>query len=186
MLASASPRRKELMEMLGIEHLVSPAAYEVYPPAGASPAEAVAAISQAKAREVAGRFSEDTLILAADTVVSLDDRVFGKPHSREEAEEMLILLSGRRHEVYTGVTLLQGDDCRSETECSFVTFRELTSDEIHRYVMTGEPMDKAGAYAVQGKGALFVKKIEGDFFNIMGLPLCLLGEMLKAKGVPVL
>ena len=173
--------------MLGFENLiVSPATGEEQPPAGASPEETVAAISQAKAREVAAKFPEDMLVVAADTIVWLDGKILGKPHSREEASEMLQLLSGRSHEVYTGITILQGGDCRSQTECSRVTFRKLTSDEIQRYVRTGEPMDKAGAYAAQGKGALFVTRIEGDFFNVMGLPLCLLGEMLKAKGVPVL
>ena len=186
-LASASPRRLALMQTLGFENLtVCPALGEEHPPAGASPEATVTAISQAKAREVAAKFSEDALIVAADTIVWLDGRILGKPRSGEEAGEMLQLLSGRSHEVYTGITILQGNDCQSKTECSRVTFRDLTSDEIQRYVRTGEPMDKAGAYAVQGKGALFVSRIEGDFFNVMGLPLCLLGEMLKAKGVPVL
>ena len=185
-LASASPRRLELVRMLGIDHVVCPAKNEMDPPDGISPEEAVSMISQAKAREVAPLFSEEALILAADTIVCLEGRILGRPHSGEEAENMLKLLSGRRHEVYTGVTLLQHGDCCSRTECSYVTFRELDPDEIHRYVLTGEPLDKAGAYAAQGKGALFVRSIEGDFFNVMGLPLCLLGEMLKAKGVPVL
>ena len=186
-LASASPRRQELMRMLGVQNLiVSPAQGEECPPVGAGPEEIVKTLSRKKAEEVAARFPEDALIVAADTIVWLDGRALGKPRSEEEAARMLRSLSGRGHEVYTGVTLRSGADSRTEAECSRVFFRPLEEEEIAAYVACGEPMDKAGAYGAQGKGALFVRRIEGDFFNVMGLPLCLLGQMLAGKGVRIL
>ena len=186
-LASASPRRSELMHMLGFSDvIVHPAEGGEHPPEGASPEETVKALSRAKAEEVAAVFVGDVLVIAADTIVWLDGEILGKPHSKEQAFEMLSRLSGREHKVYTGVTLLDREGELCEAECSTVHFRELSEEEIHRYIETGEPMDKAGAYGAQGKGALFVKAIEGDFFNVMGLPVCLLGQMLKKKGVPIL
>ena len=131
-------------------------------------------------------FDKDTLIIAADTIVWLDGDILGKPHSEEQAFSMLKRLSGRAHEVYTGVTVLDGVGEICEAERSVVHFRQLADEEIRRYIATGEPMDKAGAYGAQGKGALFVRAIEGDFFNVMGLPLCRLGQMLAEKGVPIL
>ena len=186
-LASASPRRIELMHMLGFSDLVvHPAKGEEHPPAGAKPEEIVMALSRAKAREVASEMDEDKVVIAADTIVWLDGRLLGKPHSEEDAFAMLKTLSGRRHEVYTGVTVIDRDGELCEAERSIVCFRELSEEEIRNYIATGEPMDKAGAYGAQGKGALFVRAIEGDFFNVMGLPICRLGRMLAKKGVPVL
>ena len=186
-LASASPRRQELMQMLGIRNLiVCPAAGEENPPPGAEPAEIVRTLASAKAREVARRMKEKALIVAADTIVWLDGRMLGKPHSEEEAFSMLKSLSGRTHEVYTGICLLDGEGEDCEAERTKVRFRELTEEEILAYIRDGEPMDKAGAYGAQGKGALFVRSIEGDFFNVMGLPVCRLGEMLARKGVSIL
>ena len=186
-LASSSPRRRELMQMLGFRNLiVCPAVGEEYPPEGAGPEEIVGALSLSKAREVLEKSPDDALVIAADTIVWLDGRALGKPHSEEEAASMLRSLSGRSHEVYTGVTLMDREGSQTETERSVVFFRELSDDEIRRYIDCGEPMDKAGAYGAQSRGALFVRRIEGDFFNVMGLPLCLLGQMLAAKGVTVL
>ncbi len=187
-LASASPRRKELMEMLGIRNLkIRPARGEERPPAGAGPEELVLALASAKAEEVAGLYAlEEDVVVAADTVVWIDGRVLGKPHSRQEAAAMLRRLSGRTHQVYTGVCVLKGGRGLSRCERSSVRFRPLSEEEIAAYVATGEPMDKAGAYGAQGLGALFVERIEGDFFNVMGLPLCSLGQMLKQQGVVVL
>ena len=186
-LASASPRRSELMHMLGFtDVIVHPAKGEEHPPKGASPEETVKALSRAKAEEVASALEKDALVIAADTIVCLDGEILGKPHSEEEAFTMLSRLSGRDHLVYTGVTVLDGDGELCEAECSKVHFRDLSETEISRYIETGEPMDKAGAYGAQGKGALFVRAIEGDFFNVMGLPICRLGQMLKKKGVPIL
>lgn len=186
-LASASPRRRDLMLMLGFTNLeICPAKGEEKPLHDVSPEEIVKALARSKALEVAAEHGKDDLIVAADTIVWLDGRLLGKPHSKEEAFMMLSQLSGRSHEVYTGVTLIDGNGELTEAERSIVHFRELSSDEIRRYIASGEPMDKAGAYGAQGKGALFVRAIDGDFFNVMGLPLCRLGMMLARKGVTIL
>lgn len=186
-LASASPRRRELLQMLGLEDfLICPAKGEELPPDHATPEETVCSLASAKAREVAAKFSLDTLIIAADTIVVADQKILGKPHSEDEAFRMLRMLSGRTHEVYTGVSLMRDGEMLTRAECTKVRFRELSDGEIRNYIATGEPMDKAGAYGAQGKASLFVKGIEGDFFNVVGLPLCLLGSMLKGKGVTIL
>ena len=192
-LASASPRRRELLEMLGAENLVVlPAKGEESLPEHTSPDRIVEALALSKAREVAQiwgekeEHAEDDVIIAADTIVWHCDRVFGKPHSLEEAFAMLKSLSGNTHEVYTGVAVLRNGQEVIGYERSAVTFRELSDREIWAYNDTGEPMDKAGAYGAQGIGSLFVRGIEGDFFNVMGLPLCRLGEMLKETGVQLL
>ncbi len=186
-LASASPRRKDLLHMLGFTDLeICPARGDEKPPLDAAPEEIVKALSRAKAMEVADTCGPDVLVVAADTIVWLDGKLLGKPHSEEEAFSMLRMLSGRAHEVYTGITLVDDAGVLSEAERSVVHFRPLSDAEIRRYIACGEPMDKAGAYGAQGKGALFVRAIEGDFFNVMGLPVCRLGEMLAKKGVTVL
>ena len=185
--ASSSPRRRELMEMLGLDNLkILPARGEEVPPEHASGPELVKALALAKAREVAALCAPEDLVIGADTIVWVDDHPFGKPHSEEEAARMLRRLSGDCHRVYTGVAVLCGGEECVEYEESRVWFRELDEAEIARYIATGEPMDKAGAYGAQGRGALFVRAIEGDFFNVMGLPLCLLGQMLKKQGVELL
>lgn len=186
-LASASPRRRQLMEMLDLPELrVIPANGAEVPPEYAEPGELVTALSAAKAREVAALVPEDAIVVGADTIVWVDGDPFGKPHSEEEAAQMLRTLSGRAHEVYTGVTLICGAQELREWEMSRVIFRPLTDGEIRRYIATGEPMDKAGAYGAQGLGALLVERIEGDFFNVMGLPLCRMGQMFKKLGVEIL
>ena len=186
-LASASPRRKELMEMLGVQNLrIIPARGEERAPVGLAPDELVSFLSRQKAEEVAAVAEDGDTVIAADTIVWVDGRLFGKPHSESEAAAMLRTLSGRAHEVFTGVTVIRGGVCLSESERSVVHFRKLSEEEIASYIATGEPMDKAGAYGAQGKAALFVRGIEGDFFNVMGLPLCRLGEMLKKQGVGLL
>lgn len=185
-LASGSPRRKELMEMLGVPVKIIPAKGEEKAPEGASPAELVMALASAKGREVAALCEKDDVIVAADTIVWVNGGVYGKPRTKEQAFEMLSVLSGNTHEVYTGISIIKNGREELEYEISRVTFRELSDDEIERYIATGEPMDKAGAYGAQGLGALFVKSIDGDFFNVMGLPLCRLGQMLKKQGVVIL
>lgn len=175
------------MEMLGVEGLiVSPAAGEERADPSLGPEALVKALSAAKAREVAARCAPEDIVIGADTIVWHGGRVYGKPHSSAEAADMLRALSGETHEVFTGVTVLANGRELSECERSAVRFRELSEAEIAAYVATGEPMDKAGAYAAQGKAALFVQGIEGDFFNVMGLPLCRLGQMLKTQGVELL
>ena len=186
-LASASPRRREILEMLGVKDLIIlPAFGEEVLPANAGPGETVEILSAAKARETAGKCSEDDLIVAADTIVYADGAILGKPASEEEAAAMLELLSGKMHEVYTGITVRKGSHSVSEHEVSRVFFRKLDPEEIRGYIATGEPMDKAGAYGIQGIGALLIERIEGDFFNVVGLPVCRLGKMLKEQGVDLL
>lgn len=186
-LASGSPRRRELLQMLGVKELrVIPAVGEELAPAGLEPGELVKFLASHKAREVAALCVEDDLIIAADTIVWHQGHVFGKPHSPEEAVDMLRSLSGCSHQVFTGVSVIRQGRELLEYEMSLVHFRTLDEDEIVRYVATGEPMDKAGAYGAQGKAALFVQGIDGDFFNVMGLPLCRLGQMLKEQGVVLL
>lgn len=186
-LASGSPRRRELLSVVGVKDFeVCPAEGEEKTEAGLAPSEIVKSLSAAKAREVAAKFDGDTVIIAADTIVWAEGRVLGKPHGEDEAFKMLKALSGKTHEVYTGITLIKGGEALSCAECTKVEFRELNDDEINAYIATGEPMDKAGAYGIQGKASLMVKKIDGDYFNVVGLPLCLLGQMLKQIGVRLL
>ena len=145
------------------------------------PAALVQTLSREKALAVARR--EDAVVVAADTVVALDGQILGKPASEAEARAMLTALSGRTHEVYTGVTVCRGDRAVTQAECTQVTFRALSQEEIRQYAATGEPMDKAGAYGIQGLGALLVEGIRGDYFNVVGLPVCLLGQMLAEFGI---
>ena len=186
-LASQSPRRRELLGQMGLsDFLIRPAAGEEQVDPTLSPGELVEQLSLQKAREVAGLSDPDDLIIAADTVVAIDDRVLGKPRDREQAAEMLRRLSGRQHTVYTGVTLCRGGRFVTEHEATQVQFRPLTDGEIAAYVATNKPMDKAGSYGIQGRGAVLVSGIRGDYFNVMGLPLCRLAGMLREFGVDVL
>ena len=182
-LASQSPRRQQLLRQIGIAdfEIIVPDADETYDPA-LSPEQIVSSISRKKA-EAVRPLAKDALVIAADTMVFLDGLRLGKPKTQEEAREMLTALSGRTHHVCTGVTVCRGPQVLTESETPSVTFRPLTGWAIARYVLTGEPMDKAGSYGVQGLGALFVEHIDGDYFNVMGLPLCRLGRMLKRFGV---
>lgn len=185
-LASGSPRRRELLEMLKVKDMkIIPAQGEEIAPDGAGPAELVQALALEKAREVAGKCDEGDVIIAADTIVWARGKALGKPQSRAEAISMLKGLSDTEHEVYTGIALISRGTEHCESERTKVRFRALSDAEIEDYVDTGEPMDKAGAYGAQGMGALFVKGIEGDFFNVMGLPLCRLGQMLRAQGIEI-
>ena len=175
------------MEMLGVKDLVvRPADGEEKAADGLKPAELVQALASHKAREVALRSGPGDIVVAADTIVWHLGRVYGKPHSEAEAADMLHALSGDAHEVYTGVAVLRGGELILEAERSAVHFRRLSDAEISAYIATGEPMDKAGAYGIQGRASLFVEGIEGDFFNVMGLPLCRLGLMLNRLGVSLL
>lgn len=183
-LASNSPRRRELLAQIGIRdfQILSPDVDEAVEP-GLSPARMVEALSLRKAQAAAGRAGAEDLIIAADTVVALDGRVLGKPQDQGEAFAMLSALSGREHRVYTGVTVLGGGRAATEHEETAVAFRALSPEEIRDYIATGEPMDKAGAYGIQGVGALLVQGIRGDYCNVVGLPLFRLGRMLSGFGV---
>lgn len=169
-LASASPRRREILTTLGIAHRILVSDADESLPDGLSPAEAVETLAARKAAAVAPMAGEEDIILAADTVVSIDGDILGKPHDAAEAAAMLRRLSGRVHTVYTGVALRRGGRVTVAHEATAVRFAPLGEDEIAAYIATGEPADKAGAYAIQGRGAAFVEGIEGDYFNVVGLP----------------
>ncbi|OUQ57217.1 septum formation inhibitor Maf [Flavonifractor sp. An112] len=183
-LASKSPRRRALLEQMGVRdfRIVTPDIDE-HMDRGLPPAELVRQISLEKAQAVAAQADPNTVVIAADTVVALDGVVLGKPADKEEAFRMLSLLSGNRHQVYTGLTVLRGEQVFSQWEETAVTFRSLTAEEIEAYIATGEPMDKAGAYGIQGYGALFIEGISGDYYNVMGLPVCRLGQILGQLGM---
>ena len=182
-LASGSPRRRELLERMGITgfQVMSP---DVDENIGTfAPQELVSRLSALKAGAVVSQVSGEELVIAADTVVAKDGVILGKPGTPERAAEMLSALSGGSHQVYTGVTVAQGGRVCTRYERTEVEFRTLTEAEIADYVKTGEPLDKAGAYGIQGYGALFIEGIRGDYYNVMGLPVCLLGGMLSEFGV---
>lgn len=176
-LASQSPRRQELLRLFGVPFRVEVADIDETMDPQKSPFDEVARVSRCKALAI-GRGEED-VVVAADTIVVCQGRVLGKPHSQEEAVQMLQLLSGRDHQVMTGVTVLCGDREQVFTEVTDLHFRQLTEREILAYVRTGEPMDKAGAYGIQGGAALFCEKMTGDYYNVMGLPVCRLSQVLK-------
>lgn len=187
-LASGSPRRKELLGNMGLRNfrIVKPD-FEEEGVQAPSPGALVETLSAGKAAATAEALNnEDALIIAADTVVALGDTVLGKPADRAHAIAMLTALSGKRHQVYTGVTVRRGEQAVTQHEVTSVTFRTLSPQEIENYVATGEPMDKAGAYGIQGFGSLLVQGIEGDYFNVMGLPICRLGQILTQFGVDCL
>jgi len=184
-LASQSPRRRQLLGQMGLEDftILVPQADESYDET-ASPQEIVSSICRKKAiaaRELAQ--DSEAILITADTMVFLDGLRLGKPHSEEEAFAMLRALSGRAHHVCTGVTVCRGERLDTRCETTEVVFRPLTDGEILSYIRSGEPMDKAGAYGIQGKAGLFVSGIVGDYFNVMGLPIHLLGQMLADFGV---
>ena len=183
-LASKSPRRRALLEQMGVKdfRILTPDIDE-HMDRELPPAELVRQISLEKAQAVAAQADPNAVIIAADTVVALDGVVLGKPADEEEAFRMLSLLSGNRHQVYTGLTVLRGEQVFSQWEETAVTFRSLTAEEIEAYIATGEPMDKAGAYGIQGYGALFIEGIIGDYYNVMGLPVCRLGQILGQLGM---
>lgn len=185
-LASQSPRRKELLAQMGLTYRVEAADIDEHMDRDLPPDKLVEAISAEKAAAVAKAEGEAPLIIAADTVVALDGEVLGKPHSEAEAAEMLGKLSGREHQVYTGFTVRRGEKIVTRSQRSEVHFRGLSEREIAAYVATGEPMDKAGAYGIQDLGSLLVEGIQGDYFNVMGLPVCLLGQTLKEFGIDCL
>ena len=186
-LASGSPRRQELLARIGITDfdIRVPEAEESYP-AGLSSQQIVEYISREKADAASKLCMPDEIVITADTMVFLDDQRLGKPADEADALRMLTSLQGRHHTVCTGVTVRQGDRSLTESETTEVYFRPASEAELRAYIATGEPMDKAGSYGVQGKGALLVEKLNGDFFNVMGLPVLRLSRMLAQFGVNLL
>ena len=176
-LASASPRRKELLGLFHIPFEIRVADIDETMDPRKKPYDEVARVSASKALAVC-RERED-VVIAADTIVVCGGKVLGKPHSEAEARDMLRLLSGRDHQVMTGVTVVRGDRVETFTEVTDLHFRPLSEKEIAAYVATGEPMDKAGSYGIQGGAALFCTHMVGDYYNVMGLPVCALGQTLK-------
>ena len=183
-LASASPRRQELLRRIGITEfdIRVPETEESYPE-GLSPRQIVEYISREKADAAVRLCTVDEIVITADTMVFLDDARLGKPADEADALRMLTALQGRHHTVCTGVTVRQGDHIVTESEETEVIFRPASEKELLAYIASGEPMDKAGAYGIQGKGSLLVEGIRGDFFNVMGLPLLRLSRMLEQFGI---
>ena len=176
-LASGSPRRKELMGLLKLPFTVQVADIDETMDPTALPYDEVARVSRLKAEAISRR--PEDIVIAADTIVVCKNRVLGKPRDQQDAFTMLKLLSGRDHQVMTGLTVLQGDKVITTTEVADIHFRDLSDKEILDYIATGEPMDKAGAYGIQGGAALFTEKLVGDYYNVMGLPVCRLWQILK-------
>lgn len=185
-LASASPRRKELLQRMGLEFRVCLAQHDETMDPQKDPAREVQRVSLLKAEAVRTLCREEDVIIAADTVVVCEGLVMGKPASQEEAVAMLSRLSGREHQVITGLSVLQGERAESVSVTTTLRFRPLHEEEIRAYVATGEPMDKAGAYGIQGMASVFVEGLYGDYYNVMGLPVCTLTTILRSFGIKLL
>lgn len=177
-LASASPRRREILDLMGVPYIVKPAKTELSPDLILSPEDAVLRVARGKAEEIA-QDHPDEVVLGADTVVVVDGRILGKPKDREDAKTMLRQLSGREHRVITAVWLCDGERSEGFADSASVTFLPMTEEEIDAYVASGEPMGKAGSYAIQGRGMRHIRGIHGDFYTVMGLPSGRLYETLK-------
>ena len=182
-LASQSPRRRELLGLTGLDFTVRVADIDESMDAAKAPFDEVARVSRLKALAVARE--PDDVVIAADTIVVCGGEVLGKPRDEEDALRILSLLSGRQHEVMTGMTVLRGDEVITHTEVTKIHFRALLPAELRAYIATGEPMDKAGAYGIQGGAALFADQMEGDYYNVMGLPVCRLAMILRSLGLPI-
>lgn len=181
-LASQSPRRKEILHQVGIE-------FECFPSdndeicSSVTPYDIVVELAEMKAKDVAKKKTgEYELVIGADTIVACDDKILGKPADCETAFEMLSMLQGRSHQVYTGVALVFKDKTYTFYKKTEVYVYKMTDDEIYNYISTGEPMDKAGAYAIQGKFASYIEKIEGDYYNVVGLPVSAIVQNIKSLG----
>jgi len=186
-LASASPRRKELLEKIGLKFEVEPSNYAEDMHSRLSPDKLARAISLEKARAVA-RKHKNAIVIAADTFIVFRGKIMGKPNTEAEARKMLMALRGKSHSVITGFTILDTEENKVLTKSveTVIHIKKLTPEEIDGYVKSKEPLDKAGAYAIQGLGSVIVERIEGDYFNVMGLPLSALAESLKEFGIHIL
>lgn len=185
-LASASPRRQELLQQVGCEFRVVTSDIIEEHNRQCPPAELAVSLASAKALDVAARVDDGEVIIGADTIVVLQGQVYGKPVDEDDARRMLTGLAGREHHVITGVAVVKGDSIWTDFAVTAVTITALSAGEIERYIATGEPMDKAGAYAIQGIGALFIESIGGCYSNVVGLPLFTLSGLLKKTGVHLL
>ena len=181
-LASSSPRRRDLLRLIGIPHEIEPAEIDETPRANEEAAPHAERLAREKATAVASRHTA-ACVIAADTIVVVDGEILGKPRDAADAARMLRLLAGRRHVVYTAVAVARRGRVEAEVEAVDVTFRTLDEHEIARYIATGEPMDKAGAYGIQGYGATIVERIDGDYFAVMGLAIARLVRLLARVGV---
>ncbi len=179
-LASASPRRREICELLGLRFTMLPAQSELPADPALSVEDAIVQVAKGKAEEIAA-LHPDTAVLGADTAVVLDGEVLGKPKDENDAKRMLRALSGRTHRVITGVWLCDGAQSGGFADAAEVTFLPLADEEIDEYVATGEPLDKAGGYGIQGYGARFIEKLNGDFYTVMGLPSGRLYRFLRGR-----
>lgn len=181
-LASSSPRRRELLTLIGIAHEVRPADIDESVFADEAPAPHAERLARAKAHALAGEYPH-AVVIAADTIVVVDGDILGKPRDVAHAAEMLLRLAGREHTVYTAIAVARDQRTESAVEDVRVTMRSLGEDEVAAYIATGEPMDKAGAYGIQGYGATIVERVDGDYFSVMGLGLRRLVELLERLGV---
>lgn len=186
-LASASPRRKELLEKIGLKFEVEPSNYAENMRSKLSPDELARSTSLEKAKVVAGKH-KNAIVIAADTFIVFRGKILGKPNTQAEARKMLMTLKGKSHSVITGFTILDTDKNKVLTKSveTIIHIKNLTSEEVDAYVKSKEPLDKAGAYAIQGLGSVIVERIEGDYFNVIGLPLSVLAEGLKEFGINIL
>ncbi len=182
-LASQSPRRRELLGLTGLDFIVRAADIDETMDAAKAPFDEVARVSRLKALAV--EREADDVVIAADTIVVCGGQVLGKPRDEADAFRILSLLSGHSHEVMTGMTVVKGDEIVTHTEVTKIHFRQLHPAEIRAYIASGEPMDKAGAYGIQGGAALFADQMEGDYYNVMGLPVCRLAMILRSLGLPI-
>ena len=184
-LASSSPRRRELLSMIGLNYVIKTSGEEEVQPHGLPPAEFVKTLALQKAQPVADLHPGDCVI-GADTIVYLEGNILGKPHTPDVAKAYLSRMQGKQHVVFTGVAVLKNGKADVRHCETTVTFSPMTEREIDAYVATGEPLDKAGAYGVQGPGGIFVERVEGNYFNVIGLPLPMLYKMLIDAGEVVI
>ncbi len=180
-LGSGSPRRKELLEQMGLDFEIMKSDKEEIIEDSLTPAEVVRSLALQKAEDIVQRVDKDTILITADTIVECEGRILGKPIDEEDAFGMLKFISNKRHSVFTGVVVWDTkDDTKKEiVERTTVYIKNITDDEAWAYIRIGEPMDKAGSYGIQGKGAVLIEKIEGDYYSVMGLPVNKLYEILK-------
>ena len=185
-LASQSPRRQELLGLLGVDFTIKTADVDEHMDPAQTPQHEVRLVAARKAAKIAETADPGDVIISADTIVVIGGEILGKPKDTADAHRMLRLLAGQTHEVMTGLCVRRGKRVESDVVITRVTFRPLSDDEIDAYIATGDPMDKAGSYGVQGRAATFVSGLDGDFFSVMGLPVCRLTELLRGFDVKIL